>query len=90
MFIATDRTADSTRIFIGQKLLLGKTNYRRYRINPWPATQTCIANPDRYGSRRTRVNILEMNNVGNLKKNEDFSVIKFFVNFKDEIHKHFI
>ena len=28
--------------------------------------------------------------LGNLKKNEDFSVIKFFVNFKDEIHIHFI
>ena len=30
--------------------------------------------------------------MGNLKKNEDFSVIKFFVNdnFKDEIHIHFI
>ena len=28
--------------------------------------------------------------MGNLKKNEDFSVIRFFVNFKDEIHIHFI
>ena len=28
--------------------------------------------------------------MGNFKKNEDFSVIKFFVNFKDEIHIHFI
>ena len=24
------------------------------------------------------------------KKNEDFSIIKFFVNLKDDIHKHFI
>ena len=28
--------------------------------------------------------------MGNFNKNEDFSVIKFFVNFKDEIHIHFI
>ena len=28
--------------------------------------------------------------MGNFKKNEDFSVIKFFVNLKDDIHIHFI
>ena len=28
--------------------------------------------------------------MGNFKKNEDFSVIKFFFNFIDEIHIHFI
>ena len=33
------------------KLLTGRS-----RIDPSAATQTCIANPDRYGSRRTRVN----------------------------------
>ena len=29
-------------------------------------------------------------NMGNFKKNEDFSVIKFFVNLKDDIHILFI
>ena len=31
-----------------------------------------------------------MSYLGNFKKNEDFSVIKFFVNLKDDIHIHFI
>ena len=33
---------------------------------------------------------LPTEHLGNFKKNEDFSVIKFFVNFIDEIHIHFI
>ena len=33
---------------------------------------------------------IRRNKEGNFKKNEDFSVIKFFVNFKDDIHIHSI
>ena len=33
---------------------------------------------------------LHYNINGQLKKNEDFSVIKFFVNLKDDIHIHLI
>ena len=36
------------------------------------------------------VDLVNDNVYGQLQKNEDFSVIKFFVNFKDEIHIHFI
>ena len=55
------------------KLLTGRS-----RIDPWPATQTCIVKPDRYGSRRTRVNIIYIKpcfgRVGNTMQANQFAL----------------